>query len=358
MPAWWLRMRHDAAELSRLLAARIIALASDLLPHGKRDGHEWRCGSLGGEQGSSLAVHLSGQRAGVWSDFASGEAGDALDLVAAVRFSGDRRAAMAWAREWLALPNTGGMSTGNEMRPAAAPPPGVEQPAGLDAETLARRRGALRLFLAAQAKLAGTPAAFYLAGRGIDLAELGRQPGCLRYAPSLPNQESERSWPALVAAITDATGAHVATHRTWLAQNAAGTWVKAPLCNPKMTLGRYAGGCIRLWRGASGRPLAQARAGELVVIGEGIETCLSVVVACPELRVLCAVSIANMTRIELPASVSEVILLADNDAEHSAAAGALSRVVAHLAKGDRLVRLARSPFGKDFNDALRAEVGV
>jgi hypothetical protein len=340
---------RDAAELARGLAARITALAAELLPQGHREGHEWRCGSVAGEPGSSLGVHLAGSKAGVWSDFTSGEAGDALDLVAAARFRGDRRAAMDWARRWLgmaseAAPASGAASGGTARADVVA-----------GADTAARQRFALRLFLSAAPSLAGTPAALYLAARGIDLAELGRQPRSLRFAAALSNRESGRAWPALLAAITDAAGAHVATHRTWLAQDARGVWCKAPLREPKMTLGPMAGGAVRLWRGASGRPLAQAPEGEAVAIAEGIETALSVVIACPELRVLAAVSLANMARVVLPGAVGTVILCADNDGENAAAARGLARAVTHFAEAGCIVRVARSPIGKDFNDALRAE---
>lgn len=344
-------MRGDAADLARALAARIMALAPELLPAGKREGHEWRVGSLAGEQGRSLAVHLTGARAGVWSDFSSGEAGDALDLVAAVLFAGDMRPAMEWARRWLGLADS---STPAPRQVRQEPRQAATVPA-IDAEAVSRRGAARRLFLAAAAELRGTPAAAYLAGRGIDLAELGRQPRSLRYHPALPNAESGRSWPALVAAITEASGVHVATHRTWLAMAEGGSWTKAPLRDAKMTLGSYAGGCIRLWRGASGKSLAQAPAGEAVAIAEGIETALSVVLAAPELRVLCAVSLANMGRIVLPETVRTVTLCADNDGDNPAAARALQRAVEHFAAEGRAVRIARPPAGlKDFNDVLRA----
>jgi hypothetical protein len=73
-----------AAELSAALTDRITELVRDLLPGGHREGHEWRCGNTRGEAGSSLAVHLTGDKSGVWCDFATGESGDALDLVKAV----------------------------------------------------------------------------------------------------------------------------------------------------------------------------------------------------------------------------------------------------------------------------------
>jgi hypothetical protein len=92
----------NAAELARALADNILALAPDLLHGGHCEGHEWRAGSVAGEAGSSLAVHLSGQKSGVWSDFATGEAGDALDLVCAT-LGVDMGEAMAWARRWLGI---------------------------------------------------------------------------------------------------------------------------------------------------------------------------------------------------------------------------------------------------------------
>jgi hypothetical protein len=57
-------------------------------------------GNLHGDRGFSLAVHLGGCKPGVWCDFATGERGDALDLVKAV-LSVDTRKALAWSRRWL-----------------------------------------------------------------------------------------------------------------------------------------------------------------------------------------------------------------------------------------------------------------
>src|SRR5262249_45443039 len=73
-----------------------------LLPAGKKDGPEWRAGSRDGEPGKSLGVHLTGQKAGVWSDFATGESGDLLDLWMAVKRI-DFVAAMDEARDFLGI---------------------------------------------------------------------------------------------------------------------------------------------------------------------------------------------------------------------------------------------------------------
>ena len=75
----------NAKELSQRMAGEAAAIAQYLLPGGKRKAGEWAAGSTSGEEGQSLSVRLTGAKAGVWADFASGEKGDLLDLWAAVR---------------------------------------------------------------------------------------------------------------------------------------------------------------------------------------------------------------------------------------------------------------------------------
>lgn len=75
----------DITTMKRMLAERAQEVSSMLLPSGKRVADEWRVGSLSGEPGQSLGVHLRGQKAGVWSDFESGESGDLIDLWKKVR---------------------------------------------------------------------------------------------------------------------------------------------------------------------------------------------------------------------------------------------------------------------------------
>jgi hypothetical protein len=89
-----------ASDIARQLASRIEQLAADLLPNGRREGTEWRCGGVTGEAGHSLGVHLRGPKAGVWCDFATGVSGDALGLIRAV-LGLDMPSAMIWACEWL-----------------------------------------------------------------------------------------------------------------------------------------------------------------------------------------------------------------------------------------------------------------
>src|SRR5437588_10123686 len=101
-----------APDIAHMLAGRIDRLVGDLLPAGHREGHEWRCGSIAGEPGDSLGVHLTGDKAGVWGDFSTDRKGDALDLVAAVHgFSISE--AINWSRQWLGQDHPGAEPTTN-----------------------------------------------------------------------------------------------------------------------------------------------------------------------------------------------------------------------------------------------------
>ncbi len=73
----------NPSELSGKLWDAVDRVAPYLLKDGKRVANEWTAGSVQGEKGSSLKVNMAGKR--VWSDFATGESGDLLDLWCAVR---------------------------------------------------------------------------------------------------------------------------------------------------------------------------------------------------------------------------------------------------------------------------------
>ncbi len=102
--------------------------------------------------------------------------------------------------------------------------------------------------------------------------------------------------------------------------------------------------------------MAKAPAGETAVIAEGIETALSVAIACPDLRVLAAVSLANMCRLALPPAITCVVLAADNDAGNEKAQAALQRAIDHFAGEGRTVKVAlpETP-GADWNDVLQEQ---
>src|SRR4029450_1655424 len=93
-----------AAVLADALAQRVDDLVPALLPSAKCKGGYWTIGNLSNEPGSSLYIHRSGAKVGKWSDTATGQFGDCLDLVNEVIGGGrDMPQAMRWARSWLRL---------------------------------------------------------------------------------------------------------------------------------------------------------------------------------------------------------------------------------------------------------------
>lgn len=70
----------DILEIKRQLSDRAQSVAEMLLPNGRKIQNEWRAGSVNGEPGESLGVHLAGEKVGVWKDFNGGEGGDLIDL--------------------------------------------------------------------------------------------------------------------------------------------------------------------------------------------------------------------------------------------------------------------------------------
>lgn len=80
-------MQISVAEISQRLADKADSVASMLLPGGRQVKNEWVAGDVRGGEGDSLKVHLDGQHAGEWRDWANEDhRGDLLDLW---RFSRD-----------------------------------------------------------------------------------------------------------------------------------------------------------------------------------------------------------------------------------------------------------------------------
>ncbi|WP_264706686.1 AAA family ATPase [Wolbachia endosymbiont (group B) of Archips podanus] len=75
-----------------------------LLPRGTFRGDKFYVGDVHGNKGKSLVVELSGSRAGLWNDFATGEGGDIINLWAAVHRKNARTEfpeVIASISEWL-----------------------------------------------------------------------------------------------------------------------------------------------------------------------------------------------------------------------------------------------------------------
>lgn len=75
-------MKRSISDLSESLSSRAEEVAMMLLPGGHRKNGSWIAGDLSGSEGQSLQVHLEGEHAGHWRDWADGSEcrGDLIDL--------------------------------------------------------------------------------------------------------------------------------------------------------------------------------------------------------------------------------------------------------------------------------------
>ncbi|SFG30006.1 Predicted P-loop ATPase and inactivated derivatives [Duganella sp. CF458] len=83
----------DFSLVGRVALDSIHTLLQDWFPNGVKEGHEFCIGSRDGEAGQSLRIRLTGDKAGVWSDFSDGAAGG--DLISLYAFIHDLKPGQA-----------------------------------------------------------------------------------------------------------------------------------------------------------------------------------------------------------------------------------------------------------------------
>jgi hypothetical protein len=177
---------------------------------------------------------------------------------------------------------------------------------------------------------ASSAVARYLTGRGI---EMDPWPASLRWHPSCPRPGGTRM-PAMVAAVEHADRGTVGIHRTYITPD--------DRRHDRASLGSIGGGAVRF-----GIP----RAGEWLLVAEGIETALSVVVACG-LPAWAALSAGGICALVLPPEASHVVICADHDASGTGQRAAHEAAQRWLAEGRRVSIAIPPEPGTDFNDVL------
>ena len=83
--------RHNVDRLKECMQGRMESLLSYLLPAGKVRSGKFYVGDVQGNPGDSMVVELSGPKAGMWFDHATGQGSDIIELWAAVRHLDTRR---------------------------------------------------------------------------------------------------------------------------------------------------------------------------------------------------------------------------------------------------------------------------
>ena len=334
-------MADTAHELAQRLGREAEAVCRYYLSNGRRQGNYWQVGDVRNTPGRSMFVRLCNSpkgKAGKWTDAATGEHGDLLDVVRESCGLVDFRDVADEARAFLSLPRPEPDSP--KARQSRTPAP-VGSP-----------HAARRLFAMSQ-PIDGTLTESYLRNRGITYVR-----GCdaLRFHPCCyyrPDDGPTETWPAMIAAVTDLSGHLTGAQRTWLDPHGFTEAMlgKAPIDTPRRAMGDLLGNAVRF-----GVP------GEVMAAGEGIETILSLRCVVPDMAMAAALSANHLAAILFPEILRRLYIVRDAD---PAGDGARNTLV-ERADAAGIETIVLSPHLSDFNedlrgvglDALQAEIRV
>jgi len=318
-----------ARDLAIQLAERAEAFCRYYLSNGHRSGGYWIVGDTGNNRGRSLFVRLTGlphgQGArGKWQDAATGEHGDLLDLLAAREGHRGLAETLAEARQFIGKPDVAARDGYIRDVPFRT---------RTDTSTIARRIWD-----------EGKPLSGTLAEAFLRLRHLPRPyPRDLRFHPALEYRNHETGeiafHPALLAAVRDTSGGLRGIQRCWLALNGQ----KAVLDNPRRSLGHIHG------HGAWLRHDDRVGSSGTLLIGEGVETVLSLAAFVPSAAMVAALSASHLAGFILPECVRHLLIIRDND---PAGIRAARKLASRAAENGINVSILR-PVLKDFNADLR-----
>ncbi len=305
------------------LVARSVAL--------KRDGEEFR-GLCPFHKETTASFYVNDAK-GRYYCFGCEASGDALEWLMQSE-SVDFKTALSLLRE-----RAGQVEMPDDYAPA--PIPAAVQREKSETETAWLMRA-----WAEASSISGSLAASYLSARGIDPRRIPVKAfSYLRFETSSLHKETGKRFAAMLGYIANGAGELIGLHRTYLecrtVHDGAVRACKAPVQPAKKMFGRFGGGAIPLCAPAS-----------RLLLAEGIETALSVHQA-TKLPVWAALSLGNLSAVELPVCVKEVVLCADSDSkDEQRFEAALSKAVVLHGLLGRKVLIARAKAGCDFNDML------
>lgn len=321
-------MKSSGSDIAAELNRRIESLARHLLGEPNRalsSKQQWRYGNKG-----SLAIEISGPKAGTWFDHEEGVGGNALDLVA--RECGlCNGAVFDWARQWLGQPTSYKGNQHDQTIIMDQQNPCTKEDSQQDngAPTPEQRAAKVAEIVSACTEIEGTPAQYYLQRRGISAPV----PNCLRFRPNAFN-----GYGALVAFAADDEGNILAVQQIYLTNDGH----KAPVDIVKRT-----NKAVDNW---AEKAVVRFPGKAPIIIAEGVETALSIWQATGQETWAC-LGISNIRSAPLPKKAA-VIVARDGDIEGSKADNQIKRAIAHLQTRGMSVSVATPPEGKDFNDLL------
>lgn len=314
-----LNVGHSHKQAISVIATELNARIDDLARHLLGEPNKSLCTATQLRYGNkgSLAIEISGDKAGTWFDHEQGVGGDGLELVCQ-KLGMKNGAACDWAQQWL------GMTPQPQLNKTAPKKERMPEEKAAKVIDIVKNCGPVE----------GTAAERYLRRRGITAVP----PPCIQFRPY-----AFGSYGALVSQSTDVNGNVLAVQQIYLTDDGK----KAPVAVVKRT-----NKAVEKWAEKSAVRLPGTKP---VILTEGVETALSVWQATGQETWAC-LGISNIGSAPVPDGTS-VIVARDGDPAGSKADNQIKRAIEKLRKRGFTVKVATPPEDKDFNDVLCGDGG-
>ena len=325
-------MPRDASELAHRLAREAEAVCRHYLSNGRREGRYWLVGDVQEHAGPLDVRPAEGREparapAGKWTDAATGEHGDLLDVIRESCGLVDFHDVADEARRFLSLPRSEPepaptTASHRQHRPDRRKRHGGCSPC----RSRSRAPSWKRICADAALRLCTEPAAC----ASTRAATIGPD----EHAPT-------ETWPAMIAAVTDLDGRITGAHRTWLdPADSAATLGKAPIDTPRRAMGDLLGNAVRF-----------GVASDVLAAGEGIETMLSLRCVLPTMPMVAALSASASRRHPVPGDAAPALY---RPRRRSGRRWRDGDALIDRAQAAGIEAIALSPRLGDFNEDLRA----
>lgn len=362
---------YDIQKIRADLNAQVESVTRHYLGEPKsRQGHTWR---FGRHQGS-LVVTIDGDKKGLWHDFQTQAGGDMLGLIKTITNPSDFKALLQEAMRFLGgnhtyiqsrvsaqshssgqfdqsthiipVKNKKSVHIQTILAPAATIPdsPCNQKIISTDLATQQKIQK-VQMIVQNSQPIQGTLAEQYLRQhRGIEIPVLDKT---FRFHPQLKHWMTGKDYPALLVIARDEKDAACGLQAIFLDPH---TGQKANIMNQSAKLSR---GFIK-----GGAMVQEGTAPNKFAIAEGPETALSIAQAHPDWTVYASFGMSNLAHVASSLPSKELIMVADNDGEHSHTQKNMEQAAQTLSKQGKSVWVAtpQKPANQakwDFNDVLR-----
>lgn len=329
----------DALKEQMQLSSEVIATSLMGEPNKKlTNSSTYRYGDKG-----SLAITITGEKAGTWYDFEKGKGGDLISLVSRQKAC-DFKQSVEYVKEIIGNHRQSSLQLVSDHDVSNKYIDHLSQEKRDQAARAAKARITQDLYNRSKDIGKGSVAARYLdEARGIN-CDLSAD----IKTTSILDRASGKRFPAIVAFARDESGTITGGQQLLLDPATAS---KADVEVPRKSFGKIAGSFVEI--AVTGNNTEHHNHYNLTIIAEGLETALSIKQAGTGAKIVCSLGISNIKN--YPVRQGEKIIIA---ADHDQAGSITNKTIAEAQEtlsANAMVRVVRPTQLGDFNDILQQQ---